>query len=185
MTSYAEQFAVLFRAEVAKAMDHLREAFRDELKAQGHYNIGKLSDSIHYEIELISTSIIATMFIEEYGFPVDTGVAAANIPYNRGSGAQSSKYIDGLVAYFKSKGLGEVEGRRAAFATANKHKQEGMPTRGSFAYSNNGRRTGFNQATIAENSEKILGLMGDNIGESIGFIFRDFINKMAYEAQRG
>lgn len=183
MTSYAEQFAVLFRKEVAKAMDHLQAAFRDELKQQGHYNTGKLSDSIEYQIELVATSIIATMFIEDYGFPIDTGVGAANIPYQRGSGAKSSKYIDGLVSYFKSKGLGEIEGKRAAFATANKHKKEGMPTRSSFAYSNNGRRTGFNQATIAEHSETIFDLMGERVGDGIGLIFRDFINKVAYEVK--
>lgn len=183
MTSYAEQFEVLFRNEVAKAMDHLQLAFREELKQQGHYNTGKLSDSIVYKIETVATSIIATMFIEDYGFPVDTGVVAANIPYQRGSGAQSSKYIDGLVAYFKSKGLGEIEGKRAAFATANKHKKEGMPTRGSYAYSNNGRRTGFNQATIAEHSKTIFDLMGDRMGEGVELIFRDFINKVAYEVK--
>lgn len=178
---FATQFAVLYRQEVEAMMQVLQTAFREELKAQGHVNTGKLSDSITYNIELVSTAIIATMYMEEYGVPVDTGVSAANIPYRGRSGAATSKYIQGLISYFQSKGLAETEAKRAAFATANKHKQEGMPTRNSFSYSSNGRRTTFAEATINNNIDRLFETIEKGLSDGYEVQFNDFIRKISIE----
>ena len=181
MQDFATQFAVLYRQEVESLMKALQSEFREELKAQGHSDTGKLSESITYNIELVSTAIIATMFMEDYGVPVDTGVAAANIPYTRGSGSASSQYIQKLIAWWQRKGLGDKESKRAAFATANKHKQEGMPTRASFAFSNNGRRTTFVEATIDNNLDRLFETLDRGLAEGYGIQFNDFINRISTE----
>lgn len=181
MTDFATQFAVLYRQEVESLMKALQSEFREELKAQGHIDTGKLSDSITYNIELVSTAIIATMYMEDYGIPVDTGVPAANIPYTRGSGAASSQYIQKLIGWWQRKGLGDKEAKRAAFATANKHKQEGMPTRASFAFSNNGRRTTFVEATIDNNLDRLFETLDRGLSEGYGIQFNDFINRISTE----
>ena len=137
------------------AMKKLQTNMRSELKAQGHYNTGKLHDSIEYTIEIKGDKVTATMESEDYGLSMEFGVKAANIPYSRGSGAPRSKYIEGLISFFESKGLGESEAKGAAFATANKHKQEGLPTRASFAFSTNGRRTGFASTTLEKDIEEV------------------------------
>lgn len=132
-------------------------ALRSELKAQGHHNTGRLSNSIVFEIENELIDYVVTFFFEEYGFYIDKGVTADKIPYSgRGLGTGTkSKYIGGLIDYFKSKGLTEKEAKSAAFATANKHKKEGMPTKGSYAFSKNGRRLNFIDSAYQSVAEKI------------------------------
>lgn len=181
MQTFAEQFAVNYRKTVEDAVKLLTTGFKQELRDEGHVHTGKLVSSVRYEIEVVATSIIAYMYMEDYGFIVNQGVPANRIPYKKGSGNKSSKYIDGLIDYFKKKGLGLVESKRAAFATANKHIVEGMPTRGSFAYSNNGRRTKFVEATLQDNISKIYNLIDTGIGSNAQLLFSDFINRITFE----
>ena len=142
-------------SQIGKATELFREKLREELKAQGHSNTGKLEKSIAYDIELKAEKIIVSLFMNTYGIFVDTGVKSSRIPYSGRTGLGGrSKYIDGLISYFRTKGLNERDAKGAAFATANKHKQEGMPTRNSYRYSSNGRRTGFvNEAWTSIQSE--------------------------------
>jgi len=148
-------------------MKKLQTNMRGELKAQGHYNTGKLHDSIVYKIETIGDKVTATMESEDYGLVMEFGVTASNIPYTRGSGAPRSKYIQGLISFFESKGLGESEAKGAAFATANKHKQEGLPTRASFAFSTNGRRTGFASTTLEKDIDEVARMIEEVTGMRI------------------
>lgn len=142
-------------SQIGKATELFREKLREELKAQGHSNTGKLEKSIAYDIELKAEKIIVSLFMNTYGIFVDTGVKSSRIPYSGRTGLGGrSKYIDGLISYFRSKGLNERDAKGAAFATANIHKKEGMPTRNSYRYSSNGRRTGFvNEAWTSIQSE--------------------------------
>lgn len=128
-------------------MQLIRREFTDELDKQGHNNSGALADSMSFEVNLVGSSIIAEMFALDYAIILDTGVKPTRIPYNRGSGAGTSDYITGLINYFRSKGFGEDEAKGFTFATANVQKREGMPTRNSFEFSSNGRRTGFIDAS--------------------------------------
>lgn len=115
-----------------------------ELLDQGHVNTGKLRDSIRKEVERFPGLIRVTVFMLEYGFAIDKGIKPDRIPYSGFSGSGgTSDYIQGLQDYFITKGLSTDNALSAAFATANKHKQEGMPTKASFRFSNNGKRTGF------------------------------------------
>ena len=148
-------------------MKKLQTNMRSELKAQGHYNTGKLHDSIEYTIEIKGDKVTATMESEDYGLVMDFGVKPEKIPYTRGSGAESSKYIEGLIAFFISKGKDEDEAKGYAFATANKHKEGGMPTTGSFAYSTNGRRTGFASTTLEKDIEEVARTIEDVTGMRI------------------
>ena len=126
-----------------KRMDQFVEDVKKELTDQGHVLTGKLRDSIRYEIRSLPNLIQAVVWMEDYGFTIDKGLKPSEVPYNPGSGAAESDYIQGLFTFWKLKGLGSEEALNAAFATANKHLQEGMPTENSFNFSNNGRRTGF------------------------------------------
>lgn len=146
---------------VNNVMRMLKVAFKKELEAQGHVNTGKLLNSIEFEINLTATAVVGIMYHEEYGQQIETGVPAQNIKYSPGSGAASSKYITGLIKYFRSKGLSFKAAKRASFATANKHKQEGMPTRKSFRFSSNGRRTGYITHTVNDRMETIEKIMQD------------------------
>lgn len=152
-------------------MKHLQKQLRTELKDQGHYLTGALHDSIQYRItKRGSTVVIAEMYALDYALIMEFGVPASRIPFSgsRRGGASGgvSKYIQGLVTFFQKRGLGEREALSAAFATANVQKQEGMPTNDSFAFSANGRRTGF----VSETLENDLDVVGKILEERTGFL---------------
>jgi hypothetical protein len=138
------------------AMKRLQADLRKELKAQGHYLTGRLHDSIEYEIEQLPGLVRAVMECEDYGLAMEFGVPAERIPYSPGSGAGSSRYIQGLIQFWNKRGVTGREGIRAAFATARKHKREGMPTRASYAFSTTGQRTGF-ASTVLERDLELIG----------------------------
>ena len=109
---------------------------------------------------------------------MDTGVTAARVPYRRGAGAGESKYIDALIRWIEviKPGLGEAETKSFAFAIANKAKQEGHPTKGSFSFTQNGRRTEWVKFAITNNLPqftKVLDL-GKFVAASFENIARDF-----------
>lgn len=142
-----------------------QKSTREEFEAQGHNNTGKGMASITYEVERTGTSVIGTMWAEDYVVTLEFGIAAENIPFSPGSGAESSQYISGLITYFESKGLGENEATRAAFGTAHTHIVVGLPTNGSYAFSSTGERTGFAATALERNLETIT----NSIAETTGF----------------
>lgn len=114
-----------------------------ELKAQGHDNTHSLITNIDRVSRKIADDVVGELYMNDYWEPLNTGVRKNKIPYRRGSGKKESKYINGLINYFQSKGLVLNEAKNAAFATANVQKKEGMPTSKSYKFSNNNKRTGF------------------------------------------
>lgn len=156
--------------------DLIKQDISTKLKEQGHNNTGSLLNSISYKITQTADSIITDFYMNNYGNIVDFGVRANRIPYRRGSGAKKSKYIDGLINYFQSKGLSDAESKRAAFATANVHKQDGMPTKASSRFSKTGERTGFITKII--DSDNPYNIMLHEFGLKIDTYIDDLINNL-------
>ena len=91
---------------------------------------------------------------------VDQGVKPSRIPYRSGRGrGGKSKYIQALIAFWRKKGAADP--KAAAFATAAKHKKEGMPTRNSFKFSRTGKRTEFINEMLKKHEDNIFDQMGD------------------------
>jgi len=150
------------------AMKRLQDDLRKELKAQGHYLTGKLNDSIEYDIRVEGDFIRAEMEIEDYGLAMEFGVPASRIPYTPGAGGGgTSKYIQGLIRFWNLRGVTGREGVRAAFATARKHKREGMPTRSSHAFSSTGARTGFASTVLERDLELIGRILEEKTGATL------------------
>jgi len=125
-------------------------ALRKEFAAQGHSLTGKLEKSINGTVLARGYETTLNGVIYNYGQILNYGTTAARIPFYPGSGNKTSKYIAGLIAYWKArKGLDDKEAKAAAFATAYKQKGrgnipgEGMPTVGSYAFSSTGERKRF------------------------------------------
>lgn len=115
----------------------------EELRNQGHYLTGAVERSIHGEISKINGGTALSGTALYYAKIIHAGASADRIPFQPGSGAKTSKYIDALIGYFKLRGLAEKEAKSAAFATAKIHKKEGMPTSNSHTYSSSGERLDF------------------------------------------
>jgi len=127
-----------------------------ELEAQGHKMTGDLYNSIKYEIKSEASKVIIDYSFLDYGMVQNYGIKPDRIPFNPGSGAKKSKYIDGLVKFVQNRmGKSGKEAERIAFAIARKHKTEGMPIKGSMAYSKNGRRLNWIGEGLAEATPKV------------------------------
>lgn len=128
-----------------KANAQLIEAIHRELREQGHYLTGELERSVQGTVTETEGDATLVGTALDYGQILNKGVTAARIPFggSNGDGKGTSKYIQALIDYFKKRGLDDKEAMRAAFATAHKHKKEGMPTSTSKKHSTTGNRLNF------------------------------------------
>ena len=95
--------------------------------------------SIDYSVNATVNSAFVEFTLLDYGMILNYGVPANRIPYSPGSGAKSSKYIDGLKLYAKLRfNANDKEAERIAFAIARKHKKFGMPLDGKIGAVQNG-----------------------------------------------
>ena len=124
----------------------LRKGLRDEFAAQGHSLTGTYEASVQVQVSDAGNEQRLAMLALAYGQIVNYGIKPSRIPYGGfGGKGGTSQYIQGLIRFFRLRGLSEEEAKRAAFATAKKQKKEGMSTEGSKQYSKTGERQGFLQ----------------------------------------
>lgn len=152
---------------ISDSMADIKRLLIQELSQEGHRLTGSLESSISFEVKADAVGVTAILTAFDYALVLEFGVPASRIPYGgrTGRGGQS-KYIQGLYRFFTLRGLGTREALGAAFATANVHRREGMPSRGSYAFSSNGRRTGFTRSVF----ESYLPTLRDKITEKSGLI---------------
>lgn len=162
---------------VKKMCRKMEIELRKELKNQGHKLTGRLIESIRSEVVVMKDSMEGLIYFEDYYLVVETGVAVSKIPYGKSSGAKSSKYIDALIKFWKLKGKSEKEARSAAFATANVHKNEGIPTKASYAFSKNNRRTGFLSHTASMNKSVLEQILENSGKEEIERVMMGILKK--------
>lgn len=165
------------RSAIKTVLTECANVLKSELKDQGHYLTGNLESSIESVILDANNAIKGLIEIEEYGLIINAGVRRSRIPYNPGSGAKTSKYIDALINYFRLRGLNQNNAKKAAFATANIHKREGMPTSRSSIYSKNGKRVGFIDDSILKIESFIEEIIERNLNNTL---FSAFINKLQH-----
>lgn len=136
-----------------KAVEILVDKAKMEILKQGHRASGKLINSIDFEIDASRIDrLIAYIYSEDYGLIVDEGVRAARVPYGGGRGGTSA-YIEGLLDWvdYVKPGLGQKEKFSFVFAVANTHKKEGIPSRGSYRFAQNGRRKSWIKYGLEDN----------------------------------
>lgn len=170
-------FARLLSKRLESALKLLVLDARSEIKKQGHEATGSLIESLDYVIDRIGTDDAKALIIaNDYGRPVDAGVAAGRIPFsgtNKGSGSPGvSEYIQGLISWIEviRPSMSEREKKSFAFAIAHTHKKYGMPSPGSYSFSQNGRRKSWVKFGLEDKQQDfesnldLLGLMEDHFG---------------------
>lgn len=135
-------------AAIKELIEDFRVQVADELRNQGHRLTGKLERSMRTEVNVKGNKILAILYLEEYYIFLEYEMRPGRTPYRRGSGAGSSKVVQELIKAFTRYGASDP--KAAAFATLNKWAKEGRPTRASYRFSRNGRRTGFLSFTIKQ-----------------------------------
>jgi hypothetical protein len=117
----------------------VKKAVKQAFIIQGRSLTGALVNSIDYSVNATVNSAFIEFTLLDYGMILNYGVPANRIPYSPGSGAKSSKYIDGLKLYAKLRfNANDKEAERIAFAIARKHKKFGMPLDGKIGAVQNG-----------------------------------------------
>jgi hypothetical protein len=134
-------------------------------RAQGHELTGNAVRQMETKITKTAQGYQIDGYVTDYMASLNTGVPASRIPYSPGSGARSSKYIQGLMDYAKK------EAQKIAFAIASRHKREGMPTKASARFSSTGKRTQFIQDALQDKEAQFAELIERAVEESFNVIF--------------
>lgn len=161
----------------------LVEQLREELRLQGHEATGNLMSSLEYKIIKDVDGFELNIYMNGYGLFVEQGVDAKKIPYRRGSGAESSKYINALIQWIQQKGLesGDSKIKSFAFAIAEKHKREGMSTLSSRRFSKTGKRDEFIEDVLNQNSFEVGEEIRDAFEKDIDIFLDNLIKKAETE----
>lgn len=138
--------------------------FKLELRKQGHYNTGKLDDSIEGQVRKDRLEGYANFY-------------AAILNQGYGKEKASMKQWGFLKDYFLTKGLTEKEAGGAAAATIKKWQQYGMPTPNSYAYSQTGKRKDFIQIVIDTLNKVIDPIISTGIDKIISSKFAETKNE--------
>lgn len=139
----------------------------DEWIKQGHDLTGAFVQGLSYEI-VDNIIYIYDTTNSGYGKILNAGVSADRIPFSPGSGAKTSKYIQGLVRYARLRmGASDKDALSIAFAIAHKHKKEGMPTEDSIRFSSTGKRTQFVEDATQEVDKIVEKYMDQFVNELI------------------
>lgn len=161
--------------------DWLKIRLANELRNQGHNLTGALITSLETKVEQSGQTLVIQMWGNDYGEIVNKGVPAARIPYTPGGPKRggTSKFIQALIRYAERRmGLQGKEAISAAFAIARKQKREGMPTRNSYQYSNNGRRTGWVDAALSENEAELNAFVDEWVSREVTLLIENFVKEI-------
>jgi hypothetical protein len=176
MTQFADIFQKNLVRDVINLIEEGFELYKSELKNQGHVNTGKLLNSGEVRTTIKGTTVVGELLLNDYFEYLERRLSPDRVPYSRGSGKKTSKVVTALKKYFRQKGLNDTNAQRAAFATLNKWKQEGRPTKASRRFAVNNRRLrplgivldeleGKIERLLEQQTTKNLEIIIDRIGE--------------------
>ena len=141
----------------------VKKAVKQAFIIQGRSLTGALVNSIDYSVNATVNSAFVEFTLLDYGMILNYGVTADRIPYSPGSGAKSSKYIDGLKLYAKLRfNANDKEAERIAFAIARKHKKFGMPLDGKIGAVQNG---------LDDSKDEVEALISEALTQVINVLF--------------
>ena len=141
----------------------VKKAVKQAFVMQGRTLTGALVNSIDYSVNATITSAFIEFTLLDYGMILNYGVPANRIPYSPGSGAKSSKYIDGLKMYAKLRfNANDKEAERIAFAIARKHKKYGMPL---------DKKTGAVEKGLEDSKDEVEALISEALTQVINVLF--------------
>lgn len=142
---------------VTKTIKVAQSGVKSELRDQGHRLTGGLIEGIEVVVSEDGNSATGKLVGPDYAVYVDAGVAPGRVRYP----------VRIMIEYFRKRGLPVKEATRAAWATRAIHKREGIPTKASFRFSKNGRRTGFVKAGVEAKLPEMQRIFAEEMGESI------------------
>ena len=145
-------------------------SLQKELIEQGHEASGNLVNSFEQRVIEVPNSIVVEILMDKYGIYVNEG---------RKTGGKKVP-INVLVDWIERKAIvnGDKEVKSLAFAIQQTIHKEGIPTKGSFKFSNNGRRKGFIDFVINNELDEVYNELEQQVfegyDETIAIMVKDF-----------
>lgn len=175
------EFARQIKDNFSELGKYLKEQLTEELIQQGHKYTGALIKSIDYAVELYQKELVLSLSYYQYGAYLNKGVKANKVPFGKGnSSSKQSEYLRALTDWVIGKRI-ETRAKQAfgvAIAIAKTHAKKGIPTVGSFKYSLNGRRLGFQDYILSTKEREINEIIQSGLERSV-FTTLDNILKQA------
>ena len=166
---------IFFEQPVLKISEYFKTELINEFLEQGHRDTGKFEKSVEYDILTNTDNIEIVFSYLKYGIFLEKGVSAANIPFGGGSARKAvSLYIEALKGWAKRKGMKNPLG--AAFAIAKTHKKQGMPSKGAYKFSKNGRRKNFQSFVLKANKTFVNDFFSSKDLNMINSVLIDILN---------
>jgi len=137
----------------------LKKEIEKEILNQGHRDTGKLTDDAEIFVKEVNNAMHVLGYYEHYARDVEQGVSAEAIAKVKFAPAA----ISALTKWARRKRFENPRG--AAYAIRQKQSKEGMPTRGSYRFSKNGRRR--DAFDVALNSKTVTDTLDQVVGKSI------------------
>ena len=143
-----------------------------ELIGQGHKATGNLVNSFEQRVIEMPNSMVLEILMDDYGDYVN---------YGRKAGGKKVP-IDVLIKWIEQRAIvnGDKEVKSLAFAIQQTIWKEGSPTKNSFSFSNNGRRSGFIDFVIDNELDEVFEELEQEVFEgydtAIAGIVNDFNN---------
>lgn len=149
-----------------------RDAVVIEWRRQGHELTGRAAREVETRIVERARSVEIHGLVLDYMARVNQGVPASEIRVDR-------RYIQGLTQYAARRfGAGRQEAEEIAYRIARTHEREGMPSIGSQRFSATGQRTGFIEAALDREEDKIGQLIEAAVEESWNAIISSFFQSI-------
>tara|TARA_Y100000592_G_C5316828_1_gene242874 strand:- start:162 stop:650 length:489 start_codon:yes stop_codon:yes gene_type:complete len=145
-------------------------SLQKELIEQGHQATGNLVNSFEQRVIEVPNSIVIEILMDEYGIYVNEG---------RKTGGKKVP-INVLVDWIERKAIvnGDKQVKSLAFAIQQTIHKEGIPTKGSFKFTNNGRRKGFIDFVINNELDDAVMQLEEQVfkgyDETIATMVKDF-----------
>jgi len=149
---------------------------RKELRDQGHVATGKLIRTLRADGIADINRIAGVIYAEDYGLDIDRRRRPNELP---GVEQLSLELLAGGWIDAVKPGLDAFEKRRFSINAARRMKKEGSPTKGSFKFSKNGRRTGWIKYGIANREDELSQQIEQNIAPIIERNLLNIIRRVA------
>jgi hypothetical protein len=159
---------------------YLTNELTEELINQGHKYTGSMIKSISFAISFYQNELVLSFSYFQYGAYLNNGIKANRVPYGRGGG-KKSEYLQGLMNWVIGKRI-ETNAKKAfgiAIAIAKTHAKNGIPTVGSYKYSLNGRRVGFQDYVLATKSVQINEIIQTDLEQAVFNTLDNLLQKTA------
>lgn len=155
------------------AGDFLIKEIGQAIDDQGHNLTGGTKKSLRKKVD----KTVLEGFADFNIVFLDQGIKPSKIPFTIGGPRRGgrSDYIKGLIRFWRLRGLSPREAKKAAFATANVQKEEGMPTKLSERFSKTGDRTGVVTDTLVRTNAQVREIIFKGMGETVDLQIRNIV----------